>query len=114
MQILIVLATTSKSIDVMGVTFDSKLNWGPQVANTISKATRTLNGLKLIREYFNTKELVLYYNCEVWMIESLKTSLKKPYYYISISFEHVLHYKKTMIYTWKSTESAKELLQVKC
>ena len=34
--------TTSQTINVLGVTFDSKLSWGLQVANTISKATRTL------------------------------------------------------------------------
>ena len=97
--------STSKTINVLGVTFDSKLGWGPQVANAISKATRTLNGLKLIRKYFNTKELlgivtsnffsVLYYNCEVWMIDSLKTSLKKNLTTISASALRMCwHYKK--------------------
>ena len=64
-----------------------RLTWSTQVARTISKANRALNGLKLIRKYFSTNELIslvtsnfysiLYYNAEVWLLESLNVKLKK-------------------------------------
>ena len=65
------------SINVLGVLFDSKLNWSTQVAQTIMKAKKTLHAIKLIRKFFRKDELkqlltsnffsVLYYNCEVWL-----------------------------------------------
>jgi hypothetical protein len=63
---------TKNEINVLGVTFDSKLKWSNHVAKVIPKANRALSAIKLIRKYFNTKVLlqiltsnyflVLYYN----------------------------------------------------
>ena len=84
MQIEVV---TKNTISVLGLIFDSKLTWGPQVASAISKSTRALNALRLISRFFNRKELiqlvtsnvysVLFYNSEVWYLNNLKLNLKK-------------------------------------
>ena len=74
-------------INVLGVIFDQKLQWSDHVAYCISKSNKALLAMKLIKRYFNTNELlqlitsnfysVLYYNCEIWQIPSLKTNLKR-------------------------------------
>ncbi len=51
------LVTTSDSINILGVTFDSKMAWSQQIRNAITKSSRALNALSIIRRYFNTKEL---------------------------------------------------------
>jgi hypothetical protein len=63
-------------INVLSVTFDSKLQWSEHISKTISKATSTLNAIKLVRIFFNTLELtnlltrkyysILYCNSEIW------------------------------------------------
>ena len=40
------------TINVLGVLFDSKLNWSHQVAQTIKKAKRVIHAIKLIKKYF--------------------------------------------------------------
>ena len=74
-------------INVLGVTFDSKLQWHEQVASTISKSNKALYCIKLIKKYFTANELcqlitsnfysVLYYNSEIWNIPSLNAKLKQ-------------------------------------
>jgi hypothetical protein len=67
-----------RSIDcmnVLGVKFDSKLQWSQHISHTISKANGALNAIRLIRRYFMTKQLltfvtanyysILYYNSEI-------------------------------------------------
>ena len=64
-----------------------KLQWSDHIAYCISKSNKALLAMKLIKRYFNTNELlqlitsnfysVLYYNCEIWQIPSLKTNLKR-------------------------------------
>ena len=49
---------TKPTINLLGIVFDSKLQWAPQVAASISKATRALNGLRLTRRCFNTSKLL--------------------------------------------------------
>jgi hypothetical protein len=39
---------TKKSIDVLGVLFDSKLNWSAHILNVINKANKALEAIKLI------------------------------------------------------------------
>ena len=46
------------TINVLGVLFDAKLQWIQHVALTITKANRALNAIKLIKKYFNKKELL--------------------------------------------------------
>ena len=77
---------TKTEINVLGILFDSKLKWGPQVKQALQKANRALNAIKLIKNYFELAELVqlitsnfysvLYYNSEVWNIPTLGTALQ--------------------------------------
>jgi hypothetical protein len=77
---------TKKSMDVLGVIFDSRLSWADHVTSAVNRANRSLNAIKIIRKFFNTSELinlitsnfysVLYYNSEVWNIPSLGQALK--------------------------------------
>jgi hypothetical protein len=49
----------SKSeMHVLGLTFDSKLNWGPQVSRAIKGANSSLQAIKMIRKYFKTSEVI--------------------------------------------------------
>ena len=73
-------------MNVLGILFDSKLKWGPQVQRALQKADKALNALRLIRRYFVQEELiqlitsnyysVLYFNSEVWHIPTLNQSLQ--------------------------------------
>ena len=82
------LQVTSKStMNVLGVIFDSKLQWGPQIENVIKKSNAAKHAIILIKKYFSKKELsmlltsnffsILYYNCDVWLIPSLRPQLKQ-------------------------------------
>ena len=78
--------TSTPQINVLGVTFDSKMQWSEQVANTIKKANKSLIAIKLISKYFSTHEIknlitsnfysVLYYNSEIWHLPKLAPYLK--------------------------------------
>ena len=73
-------------MNVLGVLFDSKLNWSMQVANSISKANKALFALKLIKKFFTQNEMrtlldsnfysILYYNAVIWLTPALKSDLK--------------------------------------
>ena len=87
------IITTKSTINVLGIIFDAKLQWGPQVSMAITKASRALNAICLIRNYFNTDELlqlitsnfysILFYNSEVWHLQTLNQSLKNALMSIS-------------------------------
>ena len=74
------------TMNILGVTFDSKLQWSAQVSNAIIKANRSLCAIKLIKKYFRKDELrtlltsnfysILYYNSEIWHIPSLNQNSK--------------------------------------
>ena len=78
---------SKKIINVLGVTFDSKLQWGDQVATACNKATKSINAIRLIKRFFTKTELlqlvtanvfsVLYYKSEIWRSPSLKNELKQ-------------------------------------
>jgi hypothetical protein len=80
------LVETKKSMNVLGLIFDSKLCWSEQVASAVNRSNRSLNAIKIIRKFFSTKELidlvtsnfysVLYYNSEVWNLPNLTQDLK--------------------------------------
>ena len=67
------LLRTKKTINVLGVIFDSKMQWSNQVAQAISKSKKALHGIKLIKKYLTKDETkmlltsnfysILYYNC---------------------------------------------------
>ena len=81
------LTAIKNNMNVLGVIFDSNLNWNDQVAHAISKSNKSLHGIKLIKYYFTNSEIlqlltlnfysVLFYNSEIWNIPYLKTDLKR-------------------------------------
>ena len=97
-----------KTINILGVTFDSKLQWGDQVAIACTKATKAINAIKLIKRFFTKLELlqlitanvysVLYYNSEIWHIPSLKNDLKSKLTSISArAIKTCMYYPDNMI-----------------
>ena len=76
-----------KTMNVLGFLLDSKLQWAPQVVQTITKAKRALHAIKLINPYCTNDELktlitsnfyvVLSYNSEIWHIPTMKSYLKQ-------------------------------------
>ena len=93
---------SKKVINILGVSFDSKLQWCSHIAATSNKALKALNAIRIIKKIFNKKEIlelvtanvlsILYYNSEIWHIPSLKTDLKQKL--ISISAKAI----KTSMY----------------
>jgi hypothetical protein len=99
---------TIKQMNVLGLIFDSKFQWNARVCNRIKKTNKSLCALKIIRKYFNTKELLLilksivfsirYYNSEVWHLPSLNQSLKQKLLAFSAnSIKMALHFPKQLI-----------------
>ena len=78
--------TSKKEISVLGVIFDSKLEWAMQVEKSVRKARSALQGLRIISRFFTTPEKLmlltslfysrLYYGSQIWLIPSLKRVLK--------------------------------------
>ena len=78
---------SKNTINVLGVVFDSKLQWTAQVCNSIKKSNRALCAINLIKKFFTTDELstlltanyfsILYYNSEIWHIPSLNPNSKQ-------------------------------------
>ena len=54
---------SKSTINVLGVVFDSKLQWKQQVSLTIKKANTSLHAIRLIRKYFTTKEFSNLIDC---------------------------------------------------
>ena len=81
------MVVSKKSINVLGVTFDSKLQWGDHITNAINKSRKSLHAIRLITKYLQKNEIKqlltsnfysqLYYNCEIWLLPSLSPLLKK-------------------------------------
>ena len=77
---------SKKEMSVLGVMFDSKLEWSTQVEKASRKARSTLQGLRVIDKYFTIPEKLtllttffysrLYYGSQIWLIPSLKRVLK--------------------------------------
>ena len=78
---------SKQNMNVLGVLFDSRLQWHDQIALTIKKSNAALHGLKQIRYFFNPNELltlitsnyysILYYNSEIWNIPTLHIDAKQ-------------------------------------
>ena len=74
-------------MNVLGITFDSKLSLDEHISKLFTKTNSTLYCIKQIKYYFTPKELsqiitstfysILYYNSEIWNIPSLKAQLKQ-------------------------------------
>jgi hypothetical protein len=77
---------TQKTINVLGVIFDSKLMWGPHVAHCIAKANKSLFAIRQIKKFFKADQIknilttyfytTLYYNSEVWLSPFLSSDLR--------------------------------------
>jgi hypothetical protein len=78
---------STNSMNVLGITFDSKLTWAKHVAKQVAKSNKALQAIKMIRKFFNHTEIlmlltsnffsILYYNSEVWHIPKLKPVLNQ-------------------------------------
>ena len=74
-------------MNVLGLFFDSKLQWHSQVSNAVTKSKKALHAINLIRKYFTSKELlniitsnylsILYYNADIWLLPTLAPQLKQ-------------------------------------
>ena len=74
-------------MNVLGVAFDSKLNWQIQVQSAITKAKTSLNAVKLISKHFKKHEIlqiltsnyysILYYNSKIWHLPTLSHNSKQ-------------------------------------
>ena len=74
-------------MNVLGVTFDSKLNWDLHVTVTISKAKRKIYALKMLKKFFRPNEMrilldsyfysTLYYNSVIWLTPNLSSQSKQ-------------------------------------
>ena len=79
------LITIKKSIKILGIIFDSKLNWFEHVDNAIDKANRAKQALGQIAKYFEKEELLklatayfysrLYYGAKIWLMTTLASTL---------------------------------------
>ena len=79
--------TSKVTINVLGVMFDSKLQWKAQVENAIKKSNKAKYAISMIKKYFTKNELnslltsnffsILYYNCDIWLIPSISPRLKQ-------------------------------------
>ena len=80
-------------MNVLGVIFDSKLNWNAHVAAAICKAKKSLFALRLLKKFFTNKEMrilldsyfysVLYYNAMLWLTPHLCPKMKQAILSIS-------------------------------
>ena len=78
---------SSKVINVLGVIFDQKLQWFDHISHCVTKSKKALTAIRMIRKFFTTKELlqfvtsnfysILFYNFEIWHLQSLKSNLKQ-------------------------------------
>ena len=85
--------TVKKNIKILGIIFDSKLNWQEQARSAMKKANKAKQGLSIIRKYFTQKEMLrlstayfystLYYGSRVWLISTLHGQIKKQLWQIS-------------------------------
>ena len=49
---------SNKTMNVLGVIFDSKMQWSNHIAHAIKRSTKRLNAIKLIKKFFNQRELI--------------------------------------------------------
>ena len=77
-------------MNILGVIFDSKLQWSDPISHSIKRSMKALNAMRLIRKFFTKRELlslitsnfysILHYNSEIWHLPSLKRPLNKVYW----------------------------------
>ena len=74
-------------MNVLGVLFDSKLNWSEHVSFSIKRSNRALCALRLIKRYLTPEIMhtlllsnyysILYYNSEIWLSSLLHNDSKQ-------------------------------------
>ena len=74
-------------MQVLGIIFDTKLTWYPQVMTAIEKANKVKQGLRIVSKYFTKEEMVkistalfysrLYYGARVWLHSGINSTLKR-------------------------------------
>ena len=82
-----IVIKSSNQMNVLGVTFDSRLTWSIHISNQINKANKALYAIKLIKKYFTQTEIltlitsnyfsILYYNSEIWHLPTLNPEIKQ-------------------------------------
>ena len=80
-------------MNVLGIIFDSKLNWNAHVANALCKARKSLFALRLLRKFFSNQEMrvlldsnfysIIYYNAVIWLTPQLCSTMKQALLSIS-------------------------------
>jgi len=84
------LINTKQSMKVLGIIFDSKLEWMLQVESNVISARKTTQALRIVRRYFTCSERIqlltslvyskMYYGSEIWLIPSLKKRILNKLY----------------------------------
>ena len=82
-----ILISSKRTINVLGITFDSKMKWNDHVEKAIKESSSSPYAIKLIGKYFSPDEVrnlltalfysKLYYGSEVWHLPGLELKLKK-------------------------------------
>ena len=86
---------SKQQMNVLGVDFDSRLQWNEHVARIIKKTESALHCIRQIKYFFTPSELlqiitsnvysILYYNSEIWNIPTLHREMKQKLLAISAS-----------------------------
>ena len=94
----------SNSIKVLGVVFDSKLNWEMQARNAMNRSNKAKQGISLIRRYFTEEETIklatayfystLYYGAKIWLTSGLSAVTKKRLWQISAGMLRIVEGKR--------------------
>ena len=84
---------SSQKIKVLGILFDSKMDWSATVEKTVKSARKACQGVRMIRRYFDENERIslitslvyskMYYAAQVWLLPTLKKSLIDKLYSMS-------------------------------
>ena len=106
------LITVKSQIKILGIIFDSKLNWFIHSQHAIGKANKAKQGLRLIRKYFTPSEMLklstayfysaLYYGAKVWMMSSLNNTIKKRLWSISSQMLRVVDGNRNLAESYKA------------
>ena len=86
---------SKQQMNVLGVDFDSRLQWNEHVARIIKKTESALHCIRQIKYFFTPSELlqivtsnvysILYYNSEIWNLPTLHRETKQKLLAISAS-----------------------------
>jgi hypothetical protein len=79
-----IMIESKKEIYTLGVTHGSKMQWSSHVSKVILKASKALNAIKLIRKFFNEKELLhlLHYKLSLRFLQESSSSGRWTYMFL--------------------------------